>query len=61
MQHLELQKLNGGSEANQAVNGLSVDEKDNFLQQIRTKVSCQLPLIIAIFLWSFRLLFHDDK
>ncbi|XP_022845817.1 protein SCAR3 isoform X2 [Olea europaea var. sylvestris] len=45
--HLELQKLNGGSEANQAVNGLSVDEKDNFLQQIRTKSFSLKPTVTS--------------
>ncbi|CAI9773237.1 unnamed protein product [Fraxinus pennsylvanica] len=45
--HLELQKLNGGREANQAVNGESVDEKDNFLQQIRTKSFSLRPTVTS--------------
>lgn len=39
MQQQEQQKLNGHKAADQAANGNELDEKEDFLQQIRTKVS----------------------
>ncbi|KAL2473687.1 protein SCAR3 [Forsythia ovata] len=45
--HLELQKINGGREANQAVNGKNMDGNEDFLQQIRTKSFSLRPIVTS--------------